>query len=245
MTMGEALAGKENGPVRTDGRAREVWLDVLKVLSAPLIVLIHTVGSGYSGVDLQTRGWLGYLFLNVLPRCAVPIFIMVSGALLLGREMSIQKAWRKARIALVLLVFWNGVYIFAQAVIWKPDMAIWKEFLLLPIRRGPTGPLWYSYFLVWLYLFSPITSVLYQRLTDQQRRYFVLITVVIPGVLDFFIKYLDVDSTAILPRTSLYMVLPYLGMMFVGRMIYEADLQSNARKASVVAALTAAAGFPV
>lgn len=229
--------------IQENGRPREVWLDVLKVLSAPLIVLIHTVGTGYSSTDVQTSGWLGYLFLNVLPRCAVPIFILVSGALLLGREISIQNAWRKTKIALILLVVWNGVYIFAQAVIWGPEMPIWKQFLLLPIKRGPARPLWYSYFLVWLYLFSPITSVLYRRLTDKQRRYFVLITVIIPGILDFFIKYFDVDSVAILPRSSHYMALPYLGMMFVGRMIYEADLKSNARKVSVGAALTAVASF--
>lgn len=203
------------------GKNREIWLDVLKVCSAPLVVLIHTVGAPYANTQVGSAPWIGYLVLNTVPRCAVPIFIMVSGILLIGREYSAAKVWRNVRKALILLVVWNVVYIFVQALLWGPSESILRQILSLPVKRGPSGHLWYAHFLVWLYLFAPIVSAVYRALTNAQRIYFVLLTVGIPGLLDLYLKLLDINVSSTLYAFQLYMTLTYIGIMFAGRLIYE------------------------
>lgn len=223
---------------------REVWLDALKALAAPMIVLIHTVGTGYSGTPLESGKWIGYLVLNALPRFAVPIFIMISGVLLIGKKMDGKKIWSNTKKALLLLVVWNVFYILLQAILWGPEEPIWKQILSLPVKRGPSGHLWYAHFLVWLYLFSPIVNALYQALSRRMRLYFVTLTVLIPGVLDFYLKTLDITSASALYAYQLYMTLNYIGIMFLGRMIYERALTfKHIDKAFLISAMLGLAGM--
>lgn len=218
----------KKGPVGKTGQGateREFWLDVLKALAAPLIVLIHTVGSGYGNTPVQSGRWFGYLILNAVPRCAVPIFIMISGILLIGREVTMGKVWHNVKKAVLLLMIWNAFYIFLQAILWGPEEPIWRQIISIPVKRGPAGHLWYSYFLVWLYLFAPLISTLYKTLSKRMRMYFVLLTVIIPGVLDIYLKTLDINSRSTLYAYQLYMTLNYIGIMFLGRIIYDRAIQ--------------------
>lgn len=95
------------------------------------------------------------------------------------------------------------------------------QILSLPVKRGPSGHLWYSYFLVWLYLFAPIISALYKTLSNKMRLYFVMLTVALPGILDYYQRFLNIKSENALVTTSLWMTLNYIGIMFIGRIIYD------------------------
>ncbi len=230
---------KPGGSQRT-GRKREVWLDVLKMFSAPLIVLIHTVGGPYSNTPVDSTKWLGYLLINTVPRCAVPIFIMVSGILLIGRGQA-AKVRRNVKKALILLVVWNLVYIFAQALLWGSSESILSQILSLPVKRGPSGHLWYAHLLVWIYLFAPIISSLYQALTNRMRIYFVLLTVVIPGILDMYTKIFGITTSPALYAFQLHMTLTYIGIMFAGRLIYENAAQ--VKRVGLISLLAAVFGL--
>lgn len=212
--------GEVKSPQKTES-SREVWLDILKVCVAPMIVLIHTVGGPYGSTPLDSPKWIGYLILNTVPRYAVPVFLMISGILLIGKEYSAAKVWRNVKKSLILLVAWNLTYIFAQALLWGPSESILSQILSLPVKRGPSGHLWYAYLLVWIYLFAPVVSLLYQALTNQLRVYFVLLTVIIPGILDLYIKIFEISAQSTLYAFQLYMTLTYIGIMFVGRLIYD------------------------
>mgnify|MGYP001863878113 CR=1 FL=1 len=140
-----------------DSSNREIWLDVLKVISAFMVCLIHTVGSAYQTLQIGSSQWNAVLFLNALPRFAVPVFIMISGILLLNKEITHKKTVKNVKHALLLLVVWNITYIFLQAILWEPREDILKQILSLPVQMGPSGHLWYSYFLVWLILIITYT----------------------------------------------------------------------------------------
>ncbi len=198
---------------------REVWLDITKNIAAFNIVVIHAVGSGYSGT-FGTPQWTGFLLLNTLPRFAVPVFIMASGAQMLGRDIPIKKALKKAVRAALQLLVWNLIYMLLRCILWGNIFTI-TEVLTIPIKSQFSGHLWYFYFLVWLYLFSPIISAMYRSLSVKYRWYFVLITTVLPMVLVLYQQVLDLEGANIVPATFLYMTFPYAGMMVLGRLLYE------------------------
>lgn len=61
----------------------------------------------YSAVGRSYRYFYPLLFLSILCKVAVPLFLMISGALLLGKEESYRKVYGKRvlRIVIVLLLF--------------------------------------------------------------------------------------------------------------------------------------------
>lgn len=226
---------------RPAGKPREVWLDALKVMCAPLVVMIHTIGGPYSSVPVNSSTWLGYLIINALSRCAVPLFIMISGILLIGRETTKEKVLRDVKRALILLVVWNVFYILVHAALYGPSESVIKQIISLPVKRGPSGHLWYGHFLVWVYAFSPVVSILYKALTNKMRFYFVVITVLIPGLLDLYLKFFDLNGSSTLYAFQIYITLNYIGVMFLGRMIYEYAV--NTRKAVLYSVFTLCVGF--
>lgn len=219
---------------------REIWLDAIKNIAAFFIVVIHAVGAGYSGT-FGTPQWTGFLILNTLPRFAVPVFIMASGAQLLGKEIPLQKALKKAGRAFLLLLAWNLIYMLLRRILWGTGIDYVKDILTIPVKSQFSGHLWYFYFLVWLYLFSPIISSLYRGLTEKQRWFFVLITIVLPMALVLYQQVLKLDATNIVPTTFLYMTFPYAGMMVLGRMIY--DGLPRVRHKGLLSILLAVGGF--
>lgn len=220
---------------------REVWLDILKVFSAFLIVIIHTVGGRFNTNPAENEVWGGYLFLNTVTLCAVPLFLMISGILLLGKQPKPEKVICNVKKALLLLIVWNIAYILLNHILWGGQKDIAEMILDLPFSRGPSEHLWYSYFMVWMYLFHPALCVFYRALSRWQRAYFVAITLIIPGVLDFYQKFFARNGSDILCSAQLCMTPAYMGMMVLGRLIYE-EIKTH-RSAVPVSLLAMAVGF--
>ena len=76
---------------------RKVYMDILRILAIFMILYNHTGQIGFSLYTVRTEGilyWI-YLFLAISVKNAVPLFFMISGALLLGKEESFQELFRK------------------------------------------------------------------------------------------------------------------------------------------------------
>lgn len=199
---------------------RIIGLDVLKILSASMIILIHSSANLYNNHEVGTLAWKGGLILNVIPRFAVPAFLMISGALLLGRKTDQQKAIKKAVYAGIALAIWSISYVIAKKIVWNDGDVIY-DILKLPFKIGPSGHLWYGYLLVWIYLFSPVLNSFYESLTEKMRIYFILFGLVAPGVIDGIITYFSIDGVILESPTFIYLNLGYISIMFLGRVVYE------------------------
>lgn len=234
--------GKRNPSVISTRMQRELWLDLLKVGSAFLVVLIHTIGPAYQTLPIGSDKWAAVLWLNSIPRCAVPIFIMISGALVLNREIPFSQMRKNLLHGVILLLFWNIFYIFLQAVLWGTKKSILTSILSLPTQMGPSGHLWYAYFIVWFYLFSPVLGTMYRALTVRQRIYFSAISLFLPSALDLYSKEV-LHASATISSTSLTMTINYIGMLFLGRMIYDLRAECSKRVMSVVGIVLAAGGL--
>lgn len=210
----------------TAPKTRERWLDVLKLLAAYLIVVIHSAGNGYNAGPAERGGdWFVWLLLNTLPRCAVPLFLLITGIFVLGRPMELKK-WRKKLLHfVVLLLFWNAFYITLSAFLWHRDTLtlreLAKQFLAIPVKLGPSGHLWYSYQLVWIYALAPFLFKLYKALTPVWCRRLVLVALLIPSLLTCYGQVFDLGGTQYLPSFGVSFHLGYLGILFLGRYLYD------------------------
>ena len=87
-------------------------VDLLKSLAIVGVLLIHVSSGGYSA-PLGSLDWTASLFWGSLLRGAVPIFLMVSGAIMLdpGYSLDFRKLWgRKIPRIVAALLFWTFAY---------------------------------------------------------------------------------------------------------------------------------------
>ncbi len=97
-------------------RNRAYYLDALRVVAIFLVLFNHTGRYGFqlyvtaTPLPVQTA----YLVISSLCKVAVPLFLMVSGALLLGKDEPVSVVWRKRvlRMVAVLLIFSTFRYVF-------------------------------------------------------------------------------------------------------------------------------------
>jgi surface polysaccharide O-acyltransferase-like enzyme len=147
-----------------------IWLDAARVVAIMAVVILHVAGSV---VTLSAFGsphwWQGNLY-DALVRWCVPVFVMVSGALLLDpRKTDCVADFYRKRAARVLLpiAFWSGVYI-----LWNHRGALAQlraMDVVHSIARGwPHYHLWFLYMIMCLYLFVPFlrTLVVHTRRCD-------------------------------------------------------------------------------
>jgi hypothetical protein len=212
---------------KRDNKERFIGLDALKIISALMIILIHSSANIYNNHTIGSSVWFAGLILNVIPRFAVPTFLMISGALLLGRKTNTEKTIKRAAYAGIALVVWSICYIITKRIVWN-DGDIFYDILTIPFKVGPSGHLWYGYLLMWIYLFLPVLQCFYDVLGDKLRLYFIIFALVIPSIIDGIMSYFTIDGVVLERPTFIYLNLGYIAIIFIGRMIYENKDRINA-----------------
>ncbi len=92
---------------------RVYYYDRLRVLSAVAVVLIHICGAELFRHGLGTYAWQMCNILDSFARFAVPVFIMISGALFLNptKKVDIKSLYGKTLLRIVIsFLFWSIVY---------------------------------------------------------------------------------------------------------------------------------------
>ena len=205
---------------KRENKDRLIGLDLLKIVSAFMIAVIHASSGVFNNHELGSLVWKEGLILNTVTRFAVPVFLMISGALLLGRKISLDKAIRKAIIAGIALFVWSFAFILTKKILWNDGNVI-HDTLMIFFNKRVSGHLWYGYLLIWIYLFSPILNIMYESLSNKMRIYFIILGLLIPSAIDSVIYYFSLDVQILQNSFFIYMNLGYISVLFMGRMIYE------------------------
>ena len=205
---------------KRENKDRLIGLDLLKIVSAFMIAVIHASSGVFNNHELGSLVWKEGLVLNAATRFAVPVFLMISGALLLGRKISLDKAIRKAIIAGIALFVWSFAFILTKKILCNDGNVI-HDTLMIFFNKRVSGHLWYGYLLIWIYLFSPILNIMYESLSNKMRIYFIILGLLIPSAVDSVIYYFSLDVQILQNSFFIYMNLGYISVLFIGRMIYE------------------------
>jgi len=149
------------------------WLDTLRALATLGVIIIHvstpTVKMIY-GKNME-YWWIGNLWDSAV-RFAVPLFLMLSGATLLGKEYK-PGVFYKKRVSRVLVpfLFWLVVYWIYRWSVLLPkqqphefrSILQWGSDLFL--KEGVSKHFWYVYMILIIYLFVPFLGKGLRRLS--------------------------------------------------------------------------------
>lgn len=146
-----------------------VWADRLRNFSTVLVITVHAAASiAQTDMNYNSSEWWASAWWNALGRPAVPLFIMLSGYLLLSKDYPLG-AFMKKRFVRVFVpsLFWMLVYM------WYDYHAHPRPFtLLIGLRSLVQGPvyfhLWFIYLILALYLLYPLFRPWIKQATDKQ-----------------------------------------------------------------------------
>ena len=103
------------------------WINNLRIIAMFLVVVLHTTSPMLMAYGKEPDSyWLIADFFNALSRFGVPVFVMITGALLLNRDYELSDFLRK-RLGRIFppFIFWSVVYI----LLWFVVMAISQPYL--------------------------------------------------------------------------------------------------------------------
>ena len=168
----------EKGPVQPQNRF--YYFDFLRALAIFAVIILHSSAdeAGQYG-KIPATDWLSASFYNGLTRCCVPMFVLLSGALLLrpDRDVTISELFRKRLPKLVIpLIVWSIIY---EAFQFYADKGYGTFNLLTALKTFYQGPLvfhfWFLYMMIGIYLVYPIVNTFIRAATKSQVQYFIAV----------------------------------------------------------------------
>ena len=161
------------------GRQNNIgWVDLLRVLACFMVVFSHSCDAFVAQFDADRASFLTGVFGGSLMRASVPLFVMMTGVLLLpvGQGYDLVSFYRK-RIGRILppLVFWSvalpllmyAYFNYINPSTCNPQVAVDSYTVQQLVQRiytfvfnfnFDTTPLWYLYMLIGLYLLMPVLN---------------------------------------------------------------------------------------
>lgn len=163
--------------------ARKTYLDVLRILASFLVCYNHAHGFSlflYQEADGSLLSWVN-VFLSVITTNNIPLFFMVSGALLLGKQESYQALWKKRILRILVVLFAaSGV----TYLINSPRPLSVTDFCRRLLSGEITISYWYLYAYLGYLLFLPFLRKIAVRMTHQDLLALtVLRTLFVPGLM--------------------------------------------------------------
>lgn len=157
------------------GRIRIDYLDDLKMLAIFGIILIHVA---ILWPDAQIQGHNLSVFFSVIGRFGVPVFLMITGALFLGRGIPSIPQFYKNRIIRVILpyILWILVFTLLTFYIWKiSDINIGTVRLFLDTFLNNIG--WYTWMIIGVILAIPFINEFIIHRKFEEVKYWIIIII--------------------------------------------------------------------
>ena len=180
------------------------WLDNLRVVATIAVVLLHVVAPfALKFGQINKVDWWLANSIDSLVRFCVPVFVMLTGALLLPRTHTLESYLKKRVVRIILpFLFWSAVYI-AHYFSRLPETFVFttssvSQIIGNKLLYGASYHLWYIYMIIGIYLILPIISTWIRNASEKEIIYFLvlwLFSVIISNsffkeyVPDFNLKY--------------------------------------------------------
>lgn len=133
---------------------RTVYFDYLRPVAVLAVIIIHLSAQNFESTDVNSFVWQTFNFFNSIARWSVPVFVMISGTLFLGKKIPVKKLYSKYALRLVIsFVTWSAVYLaFSGEYIDKTS-------LMAELIRGHYH-MWFIPMIIGLYICVPIINTI-------------------------------------------------------------------------------------
>jgi surface polysaccharide O-acyltransferase-like enzyme len=203
---------------KTAAPGKYAWADYLRIMATISVIILHISANILyeNGADTNAKWWTANLY-DGITRFCVPLFLMLTGALLLRKDQPVG-AFLKSKFMRIVLpfIFWSLAYIAfdvrnriaAGENLQAPDIAKWA---LLQLKNGSAYHLWYVYMLIGVYLFIPVIGKWARHSSSNGVFYFLVVWFAVLMLNQPYVQALDIR-----PNVELSYFTGYLGYVVLG-----------------------------
>lgn len=210
------------------------WLDNARILAIFAVIFVHvSVGVPWHS-EPGSFLWLYGSSFDVLVRWCVPVFVMVSGALLLApHDNESLGDFYKKRMSRVLLpiLFWSLLYIVWGYFRENVQEPFTFSYVVGKLASGkPYYHMWFMYMLLGLYLFTPVFRAIIAKLKTRELVFFIGVAFVIDAVQTMYEAWYVGESNLFLTW-----FLTYVPYYLTGYLVRYHALPISTRKLALIA----------
>ncbi|AGH81832.1 hypothetical protein PCNPT3_09470 [Psychromonas sp. CNPT3] len=178
----------------TSLRASIFYIDFLRFIAVIAVIIIHVLGPfRFLYLQIPNADWLAAMGYNSMTRWAVPLFIMLSGALLLSSSKPFNAHYYlKNRLLKVVVPFlgWTLIYALVSAFMSTGSFVENATSLIMNAPKEPTWyHLWFFYDFIPLYFVIPFLAPILKKLTPEHIQLLVVVFFLL-----FLMHFLKVQS---------------------------------------------------
>ncbi|MCL2859608.1 MAG: acyltransferase family protein [Oscillospiraceae bacterium] len=230
-------------------KKRIVYFDILRMAAVFAVVIVHVSSLYvYNRWGYKNGFWNFISVIDSYFRYAVPVFLMVTGSLLLpNRKNETYGEFLKKRFSKVLIPFivWNIIYFFDSVRIGDYSGTVYNFFNEMLSQGGTRYHLWYLNLIITLYFFIPFFRILADKLDKKNLELLIIILFVgaffIPTISDLTNIYFHIQVSVL----SLPVIFVYIGFMFLGHYITTYGIKERYRKITYVLGVISAIGLAI
>lgn len=169
-------------------------LSLLRILATFSVILIHVSASLVTKfVDISVFDWSVANFFDSISRYSVPMFFMISGALLLNKDYELIDFLKK-RLGKIIppFIIWSLIYSFSNRYLFAAESFNFLK-VVKDVFYGSKYHLWFIYTLLGVYLTVPVLRKWIKNASQKEIQYVLIIWLLsliltIPGVKIYFPK---------------------------------------------------------
>jgi surface polysaccharide O-acyltransferase-like enzyme len=204
-------------------------VDLIRTVAIILVILLHASIEPNPNINFMSpegvQLWWASNVYDSISRTAVPLFIMLTGALLLQPtkkdeplRVFFKKRWNRIGIP---LLFWGAIFFVWDFTVKGQALTIVS--VLQGVLAGPYVHFWYFYILIGLYLITPLLRVVVAYAEWKVIRYFLLIWFVGTGIISLLTLNGNISAQAVWFRDAVFLLTGFIGFYILGA--YVAKLQ--------------------
>ncbi|MBB5179401.1 surface polysaccharide O-acyltransferase-like enzyme [Planomicrobium koreense] len=193
------------------------YMDWLRVLAIFTVVGIHVLSKIINAEPPEAWEWQLANAMDSATRWCVPVFFMLSGALLLTKKPD-EPVWsflrKRLAKAFIPLVFWSGIYLLYR-ILEQGRSYTAGEAITLFLTDDVYFHLWFLYTIIGLYLMAPFLRILVDRMTQKTFLYFLGFWFLFSVLMPFINRFLGFDVAF-----KAGMFEPYIGYFMLGAYLF-------------------------
>lgn len=188
-------------------KTREYAFDILRVISMIMVIIIHVANVYCRSFDLiGNKSYLAALIFNTICRVSVPIFFMISGALLLDRNFNKSKYLKRVIKYIILIVVWDIIYL-----VWEYFyLGVTYNKLYMLIFDPYRAHLWFLYTILVLYAVQPLLKIIMDKANNNVKMAMLIIW--------FLLSVASMINPYI---AKFFTIFSYTGYFILGKYLYE------------------------
>ena len=213
---------------------RQIEFDAIRALAIIGIVGIHVISSLCNTNDIKMPLYIPVTFFEIACRTCLPIFFLLSGALLLTKEITNIKVFYKKRFLKIAPLFMLATFTFTIIHNVHNPMQIIPIYFTGLVNANIFSTFWFVYVICALYLITPFISKMLINLTESEKKFLMILILLLNFATTFFNDY---DGIRYI--TSNFVFIDYIGIYLLGGLIKSIDFKVNSIYSTIIYILSA------